>query len=174
MKKITWKYQCFVCKLPIQGGNPCVVFSTDKAGLVGLCHSRCSYGLFRYRYYWFRMRPPDYLSSEQVSFLMHFYPRLYSLPGGMEPNGQLRICLAHLIREYPASMRNPMISFRTCLDEQKRTSRGVPYEGDLETDFLRSLGEIQRSAREMPIHVEIDFRSYINAAAETQSNVSRD
>jgi len=104
------------------------------------------------------MHPPDYLSSEQVSFLMHFYLRLYNLPGGMEPNGQLRRCLAHLVREYPASMSNPMVSFRTCLDEQKRLLHAEPYEGDLESDFLRSLGEIQRSAREVPIHVEIDFR----------------
>ena len=103
------------------------------------------------------MRPPDFLSSEQVSFLMHFYPRLYSLPGGMEPNGQLRICLARLVREYPASMSNPMASFRACLDEQKRSPHEWLYEDDLETDFLRSLGEIQRSAREKPVHVEIDF-----------------
>ena len=158
MEKVTWKYQCFVCERPIQSGKPCVVFSTDKAGLVGLCHSRCSYGLFRYRYYWFPMRPPDYLSSEQVSFLMHFYLRLYSLPGGMEPNGQLRRCLVNLTREYPTSMSNPMTSFRTCLDEQKLFPHVKPYEGDLEADFLRCLGEIQRSAKEMPVHVEIDFR----------------
>jgi hypothetical protein len=113
------------------------------------------------------MHPPDYLSSEQVSFLMHFYLRLYSLPGGMEPNGQLRRCLAHLIREYPDSMSNPMASFRECLNEQKHLPRAEPYEGDLETDFLRSLAEIQRSAREKLIHVEIDFRSWINAADKT-------
>lgn len=167
MEKIIWKCQCFVCKRPIQGGNPCVVFFTDRAGLVGLCHSRCSYGLYRYGYGWFHMHPPDYLSSEQVSFLMHFYLRLYSLPGGMEPNGQLRRCLAHLIREYPDSMSNPMASFRECLNEQKHLPRAEPYEGDLETDFLRSLAEIQRSAREKLIHVEIDFRSWINAADKT-------
>jgi len=104
------------------------------------------------------MHPPDYLSSEQVSFLMHFYLKLYNLPGGTEPNGQLRRCLAHLTREYPSSMSNLMESFRRCVDEQKCLPRAEPYEGDLEADFLRSLGEIQRSAREMLIHVEIDFR----------------
>ena len=103
------------------------------------------------------MHPPDYLSSEQISFLMHFYLKLYNLPGGMEPNGQLRRCLAHLIREYPDSMSSPMAFLRMCMDEHKRLSRVETYEGDLEADFLRSLGEIQRSAREMPIHVEIDF-----------------
>lgn len=172
MEKITWKQQCFVCNRPILGGNPCVVFSTDKPGLVGICHARCSYGLYRYRYGWFHMHPPDSLSSEQVSFLMHFYIRLYSLPGGMEPNGQLRRYLSYLIREYPPSMIKPMESFRLCLDEQKGLPNGGPYEGDLETDFLRSLGDIQRSARMNPVHVEIDFRSHVNAAAKT--NVNRD
>ena len=159
METITWRHQCFVCKRPIQGGNPCVVFSTDKAGLVGTCHSKCSYGLYRYGYGWFHMHPPDYLSSEQVSFLMHFYPKLYNLPGGMDPNWQLRNCLANFIREYPASMRYPMASLQTSMDEHKLLLRPGPYEGDLEADFLRSLGEIQRSATEMPIRVEIDFGS---------------
>jgi len=103
------------------------------------------------------MRPPDYLASEEVSFLVHFYLRLYNLPGGMEPNGQLRRCLAHLISDYPDSMSNPMASLRMCMDEHRRLSRLDQYEGDLEADFLRSLGEIQRSAKAMPFHVEIDF-----------------
>ena len=159
METITWRHQCFVCKRPIQGGSPCVVFSTNKAGLVGICHSKCSYGLYRYGYGWFHMHPPNYLSSEHVSFLMHFYLKLYNLPGGMELNGQLRSSLANLLREYPDSMSDPMASLRMCMDEHKRLSRAGPYEGDLEADFLRSLGEIQRSAREMPIRVEIDFGS---------------
>ena len=158
METITWKCQCFVCERPIQGGNPCVVFDRDRAGLVGLCHSRCSYGLYRYRYGWFHMCPPDFLFAEQVSFLMHFYPRLYSLPGGMEPNGQLRRCLADLDNEYPDSMSDPMAFFRISMEEQKRLPRMKPYEGDLETDFLRSLGDIQRSAKKKPVEVEIDFR----------------
>jgi hypothetical protein len=89
---------------------------------------------------------------------MHFYLRLYSLPGGMEPNGQLRRCLVYLVREYPDSMSDPMASYRAWIEEQKHLARREPYEGDLETDFLRSLGEIQRSAKEKPVQVEIDFR----------------
>ena len=89
---------------------------------------------------------------------MHFYPRLYSLPGGMEPNGQLRRCLADLDNEYPDSMSDPMAFFRISMEEQKRLPRMKPYEGDLETDFLRSLGDIQRSAKKKPVEVEIDFR----------------
>ena len=159
METITWRHQCFVCKRPIHSGNPCVVFSTDKAGLVGICHSKCSYGLHRYGYGRFRMHPPDYLSTEQMSLLMHFYPKLYSLPGGMKPNGQLRSCLARLLREYPDSMSNAMASLRLCMDEDRRFSTAGPYEGDLEADFLRSLGEIQRSARATPISVEVAFGS---------------
>ena len=158
METITWKCQCFVCERPIQGGNPCVVFYTDRAGLVGLCHSRCSYGLYRYHYGCFYMCPPDFLSAEQVSFLMYFFPRLYSLPGGMEPNGQLRRCLADFIMEYPDLMSNPMVPFRISMEEQKRLPRMKPYEGDLETDFLLSLGDIQRSAKEKLVQLEIDFR----------------
>jgi len=159
MDKVTWRHQCFVCKRPIRGGKPCVVFSTDKTELVGLCHSRCSYGLYQYDYGWFQMCPPDYLSEEQLSFLVQFYYRLYNLPGGQEPNRELRICLATLLSDYPASMVNPMVSFRTCLDEYKRWSREWLYEGDLETDFLRILGHIQRATREMPVKAEIDFRT---------------
>jgi hypothetical protein len=87
------------------------------------------------------------------------YHRIYNLPGGMEPNGQLRRCLAHLSREYPTSMKNVMESFQRCLDEERLLPQAAPYEGDLEKDFLRSLSEIQRSAEEKPIYVEIDFRN---------------
>ena len=158
MEAITWRHQCFVCKRPIQGGNPCVVFSTDKAGFVGVCHAKCSYDLHRYGCGWFHMRPPDYLSVEQVSFLMHFYPKLYGLPGAMQPNWELRNCLGRFISGYPASMRYPMASLQASMAEHRHLFRPGPYEGDLEGDFLRSLGEIQRSARETPVRVEIDFR----------------
>jgi hypothetical protein len=89
---------------------------------------------------------------------MHFYPKLYDLPGGMQPNWQLRRCLGNFIGEYPASMRYTMAFLQASMAEHEHLFRGGPYEGDLEADFLRSLGEIQRSAREMPVRVEIDFR----------------
>lgn len=85
-------------------------FLTDKTGLVGPCHSRCSYGLYRYNYNWFHMCPSDYLSSEQVSFLMYFFPRLYSLPGGEKPNREPRWSLAVFLRYFPiakVSKRTP-------------------------------------------------------------------
>ncbi len=167
METITWRHQCLVCERPIQGGNPWVVFSTDRAGLVGVCHTKCSYGLHRRGYGRFRMHPPDYLSTEQVSFLMHFFPKVYSLPGAMEANNQLRSCLARLLWEYPDSMNNPMTSLRLCMDEDGRFPREEPYEGDLEADFLRALGEIQRSVKATPLSVEVDFGNQADARAAT-------
>ena len=49
------------------------------------------------------------------------------------------------------------------LEEYKRWPRDWLYEGDLETDFLRVLGQIQQAAREMPVGVEIDFRAQVIA-----------
>ena len=104
------------------------------------------------------MCPPDYLTDEQFSFLMHYFYRFYSLPGGMEPNRELRFSLITLLRDYPASFANPMASLRKFQDEYKHQSYQQSYEGDLEADFLSSLGEIQREAREKPVGVEADFR----------------
>ena len=56
-------------------------------------------------------------------------------------------------------MVNPMASFQTFLDEYKRWSREWLYEDDLETDFLRILGQIQEAARALPVGVEIDLRT---------------
>ncbi len=125
--------------------------------MIGICHSKCGYS--RYSYGHFQMCPPDYLSDEQVSFLVQFYYRLYNLPGGQEPNRELRMSLVDLLRDYPTSMVNPMDSFRKFLDEHKRFYHEWLYKGDLETDFLRILGHIQRAARETPVGAEIDFRT---------------
>jgi hypothetical protein len=51
-----------------------------------------------------------------------------------------------------------MASFKKFLDEYKRWSNEWLYTGDLETDFLRLLGQVQRAAMENPVGVEIDFR----------------
>ena len=70
----------------------------------------------------------------------------------------MRWCLSVLIRDYPSSLINPMASYRKFLDEHKLGPREWLYKGDLEADFLRSLGEIQKAAREKPLRIEIDFR----------------
>ncbi len=45
------------------------------------------------------------------------------------------------------------------MHEYKHSSYQRQYEGDLETDFLRILGQIQKEAAEKPVGVEIDFRA---------------
>ncbi len=125
--------------------------------MFGICHSTCGYGKLQYGH--FQMRPPDYLSDEQISFLTQFYYRLYNLPGGQEPNRELRFCLVDLSRDYPDSMIAPMETFRKFLDDHKHFRHDWLYEGDLETDFLRTLGEIHRAAKESPVGFDIDFRA---------------
>ncbi len=156
MQKITWKHQCYFCQRPIQRGNPTLIFATDKPELIGICHATCGSG--KYRYGQFQTCPPDYLSEEQISFLVQFYPKLYSFPGMDNPNSDLRRCLAGILRGYPASLADPMASLRKFLNEYKHQSYQQSYEGDLEVDFLRSLGQIQRAAKERPVGVEMDFR----------------
>lgn len=90
--------------------------------------------------------------------LTHFYPKLYSLPGGDEPNRELRWSIAVLLRDFPASLRDPMASLREFFEEHTRSSHKRLYEGDLETDFLRLLAELHRSAKEKPVPVVVDFR----------------
>ena len=157
MQKITWKCLCYFCQRPIQGGRPTILFATDKAMMLGICHSTCGYSRFQHGH--FQMRPPAYLPDEQLSFLVQFFYSLYSLPGSQEPNRELRMCLVDLLRDYPTSMVNPMAVFRKFLADHKRFYHEWLYEGDLETDFIRILGHIQRAARESPIGAEIDFRT---------------
>ena len=157
MHKITWQHECLFCKRPIQRGRPTLIFPTDEPKLLGISHSTCCATKYRYGHY--QMCPPDYLSDEQVSFLVHFFHRLYSLPGGWEPNRELRWCLATLLRNYPASLTDPMAALQEFRDEYRHRPSQQIYEGDLETDYLRSLGEIQKAAREKPVGVEADFRA---------------
>lgn len=51
-----------------------------------------------------------------------------------------------------------MASYRKFVDEHKPGAGEWLYKGDLEADFLRILGEIQKVAREKPLGIEIDFR----------------
>ena len=151
MQKIAWKCLCSICRRPIYRGKP----TTGRPMMVVICHSTCGYG--RYNCGQFQMCPPAYSSDEQVSFLVQFYYRLYSLPGGQESNRELRGCFTFVLRDYPASLANPMTSLRKFLDERKHWSHEWLYNVDLETDFVRLFGQIQRAAREKPIGVEINF-----------------
>lgn len=157
MQRITWKHLCYVCQRPIHGGKPTILFAIDRPMMVGVCHSTCGYRRLQYGH--FQMCPPSYLSDEQISFLVQFYYSLYNLPGGQEPNRELRMCLADLLRGYPTSMLNPMESLQTFLDKHKRFYHEWLYDGDLETDFFHTLGHLQKVARQSPVGAEIDFRS---------------
>lgn len=156
MQKITWKCTCSVCSRPIHSGRPTLLFATDKPELVGVCHSTCSYGQNRYGH--FQLCPPHYLTNEQVSLLAPFFHRLYSLPGGHEPNGQLRVCFAHLLWDYPTSLIHPLVAFNESVRQQRLSSRAWSYQGDLETDFLRLLGAVHTAAKEKPLDIQVDFR----------------
>ena len=157
MQKITWKHPCTICHRPIQGGNPTILFAIDEPEMVGICHATCGYRWSRYGQ--FHMCPPHYLSAEHLSFLVQFYPRLYGLPGWKEPNHKLRPCLAQLLRDYPVSLINPLVSYHEFLDERVHEYYDQPYKGDLEADFLRILGQIQNAAIQKPLGIEIDFRT---------------
>jgi len=154
MKTLTWGEPCLLCARPIQRGKPTVLLSLDKPGLVGIVHAVCAYRKHRHGVFW--TSPPYRLSPEQVSFLVQFFPRLYALPGGEEPNSDLRRCVADLLFGYPGSLKKPL----KCLENFRRSKQIflTPYRGDLESDFLRFLGQVQRAAKENPLDVEIDLR----------------
>ena len=154
-KSITWNHECLFCKRPIFHGRPTLIFSTEEPKLLGLSHSTCCATKYRYGHY--QMCPPYYLSEHHISFLIQFYPRLYRLPGGMQPNRELRVALAQLLHDYPASLANPMACLQQFLDERQRWARERLYNGDLETDFLCFLGETQSLAK-VPLEPEADFR----------------
>lgn len=154
MSTLTWGEQCFFCRRPILRGKPTVLFSLDRPGLVGIAHAVCAYGKHKYGHFW--TSPPYHLSPEQVSFLVQFFPRLYALPGGEEPNSDLRRCVADLLFGYPRSLKNPL----KCLKDFRRTTKIIfnPYHGDLESDFLSFLGQVQGAVRDNPLDVGIDLR----------------
>jgi hypothetical protein len=52
-----------------------------------------------------------------------------------------------------------MASFYKFLDEHQHGPKEWLYDGDLEADFLCTLGQLQRAAREKPTGMEIDFRA---------------
>lgn len=156
MHKITWGSECYICKRPIRRGRPTLLFATDRPALLGVAHSTCSYKRFSYARY--QMCPPDCLSAEDLSFLVHYFPKLYSTPGGQKPNRELRLCLAELLWKYPSSVADPLTCLQEFKHEHKPWPDEVPYQGDLETDFLRVLGQIQESAKAMPEGIEPDFR----------------
>ena len=62
-----------------------------------------------------------------------------------------------MLYDFPNTMRDPMVPFHNLIEENARYSREWLYVSDLEKDFLRVLGEIQKAAKENPIEVEADY-----------------
>jgi len=153
MSTITWNHPCNYCHRPIIRGLPTVLFATDKPLLLGISHSTCCFtqhNLGRYQ-----MHPPNHLSREYVTFLIQFFPMMYSLPGGLEPNAALRFCLSDFHWNYPTIIANPM---KCVYDFQElHKYKAQTYEGDLEADYISFLAKVQKAAKENPVNVEFDF-----------------
>jgi hypothetical protein len=101
------------------------------------------------------MHTPNHLSREYVTFLIQFFPMMYSLPGGLEPNAALRFCLSDFHWNYPTIIANPM---KCVYDFQElHKYKAQTYEGDLEADYISFLAKVQKAAKENPVNVEFDF-----------------
>jgi hypothetical protein len=83
---------------------------------------------------------------------------LYKLPGGFEPDRALRRCLVSLLYDAPDSLDNPMKYLRKYQTQNYNKEDLKSYHGDLEADFLRFLGRVQRMVKEQPSEVEVNFR----------------
>jgi len=152
-KKLGWNCRCYICSKPITGSRPFLLLAVDKPTLLGLSHDACGYDGSRYGQY--PLTPPESLSGEEVSFLVQFYPQLFSLPGWDQPKAELRRCLASLLLKYPGSIRDPLSSLREF--QRGREPRWPEYPGDLEEDYFRFLGQVWEAVRENPQEAEIDL-----------------
>jgi len=158
MQTITWSHPCYYCHRPITRGRPTLLFAIDSRedpSLIGVSHSTCCFTKLQYGH--FQMCPPDRFFKDQVSFLTYFYSVVFSLPGGEELGRELRWSLLRILHEYPASMKKPLHVLQRFVNEHQKYGHKWLYVGDLETDYLKSLGQIQRMAREKPVEVEADF-----------------
>jgi hypothetical protein len=153
MQTITWSHSCYFCNRLITRGKPTILFSTDKPLLLGISHSTC--GATKYKYGHHQMTPPSHLSREQVSFFIQYFPLLYRLPGGFEPNSDLRRCVADFHWNYPGILVNPV----KCVHDFQEQNQNEPltYEGDLEADHIEFLAKVQKAAKENPVDVDFDF-----------------
>lgn len=154
MQTITWNHPCYYCHRLITRGRPTLILSTIAPILIGISHSTCC--ATKYHDGHFQTCPPDNLSSEQVSFLVHFMLALYKLPGGFEPDRVLRCCLVTMLFDAPDALDKPIKYLRIYQNQNRHEVQA--YKGDLEADFLKFLGQVQKMAKEQPVDVEVDFR----------------
>ena len=68
-----------------------------------------------------------------------------------------------LLEKYPASMKKPISILNTFVHHYRETESEWLYEGDLEMDFLKFLGQVQRLVKEKPGDVEADFSAGVRS-----------
>jgi hypothetical protein len=81
---------------------------------------------------------------------------VYKLPGAYEPDRALRYCLVDLLFQALDALDNPIKYLKKFQISNRRDVQD--YTGDLETEFLRFLGQVQNLVKEQPVDVELDFR----------------
>jgi hypothetical protein len=59
--------------------------------------------------------------------------------------------LARLLEYYPKSLIDAMANFHKSRTEHARWYQGPEYQGDLETDYLKFLGEITQMAKKTDV-----------------------
>ena len=150
---IAWNTPCHFCGEPVGSAYPLLIMSLNQAAWIGVSHVECGYNDFRYAQ--FRLRSPGRLNTAQVSFLTHFYPCLFKLPGWGQPVSALRRCLALILLDFPEAWSNPAPLLQRFIDENRNEID--LYQGDLQAEFFNFLGEVQKAAQKDPIHFEIDF-----------------
>jgi hypothetical protein len=150
---ISWNTPCHFCDKPIGSGYPLLMLSPNQAAWIGVSHVECGYQDFRYAQ--FRLHSPGLLDKNQISFLAHFYPGLFKLPGWGQPTAALRRCLALILLDFPAAWSAPVPLVHKFIEENNDEVK--LYPGDLEADYFKFLGEVQKSAQEYPLNLELNF-----------------
>ena len=80
------------------------------------------------------------------------------LPGAEKPNRELRWALAEMVHDSQIIPANPTIYLQGFIKDHRRWHDKWLYTGDLETDFLRFLGETLRLAKASLIGIEVEFK----------------
>jgi hypothetical protein len=155
LKLISWEAACHFCHKPISRDYPLAIMSLQQAAWIGVSHVECGESAFGYAR--FSLPAPGVLNSGQISFLVHFYPALFKLPGWGHSRSALRRCLASLLLNYPQGWYDPAPFLRTFIQENQTEIEHYP--DDLEADFFNFLAEVQASVITHPLDIELDFDS---------------
>jgi hypothetical protein len=144
---------CYYCGRAVGYHQPLIIFGLQRPEVIGAAHPDCGY--FDLRYAQFFLPAAMALSSQETSFLAHFYFQLFRLPGEGHAQAALRCCLAEWLLDYPAGL-SKIAEF---VGEFKAANRQAlrTYPGDLEVDLYSFLGKIGQATRCAPLDVTVDF-----------------